>query len=137
MRTKKVFCVSERSLIQTIGRGCTQRQGGAQFFMPMLGPDRWTGLLVKLIVVVRNSWRTIQAQGIVPVSISKTINDVMEGARVTSGGSKRSTKTGISRQETTEIPQSPKALGKLLAELEKRMLDHAQNLEFEEAAAVS
>jgi excinuclease ABC subunit B len=32
------------------------------------------------------------------------------------------------------IPDNPKALGKLLAQMEKQMLDHAQNLEFEEAA---
>ncbi len=132
---KEGFLRSERSLIQTIGRAARNVRGRA-----ILYADARTGSMDRAIGETnRRRAKQLahnQAQGIVPVSISKTINDVMEGARVTSGGSKRSTKTGISRQETTEIPQSPKALGKLLAELEKRMLDHAQNLEFEEAAAV-
>ena len=34
------------------------------------------------------------------------------------------------------VPDNPKALGKLLEQMEKQMLDHAHNLEFEEAAAL-
>jgi excinuclease ABC subunit B len=60
----------------------------------------------------------------------------MEGARVSPGAAKGSTRRGKQRIEVIEIPESPKALGKLLDKLEKKMLDHAQNLEFEEAAAV-
>ena len=56
----------------------------------------------------------------------------MEGARVVPGKAKRS---GRGKGEAPiEIPTNAKALGKLLAKLEKQMLDHAQNLEFEEAA---
>jgi len=35
-----------------------------------------------------------------------------------------------------EVPEDPKALGKLLKRLEKQMLEHARNLEFEQAAEV-
>jgi excinuclease ABC subunit B len=58
----------------------------------------------------------------------------MEGAR--SSAPKRG--KGAGKKGTgaapVVIPDNPKALGKLLAQMEKQMLDHAQNLEFEEAA---
>ena len=34
------------------------------------------------------------------------------------------------------VPDNPKALGRMLEKMEKQMLDHAQNLEFEEAASL-
>ena len=57
----------------------------------------------------------------------------MEGARTTPGGPKRGNRAAKSKDKLV-IPDDPKALGKLLQKLEKQMLDHAQNLEFEEAA---
>ena len=75
-----------------------------------------------------------EAHGIVPQTINKRIADVMEGAR--SSAPKRGNgagKKGASAPPVV-IPDNPKALGKLLAQMEKQMLDHAQNLEFEEAA---
>ena len=40
------------------------------------------------------------------------------------------------RSNPVVVPDNHKALGKLLAQMEKQMFDHAQNLEFEEAAAM-
>jgi len=40
------------------------------------------------------------------------------------------------RGAKVEVPEDPKALGKLLKRLEKQMLEHARNLEFEQAAEV-
>jgi excinuclease ABC subunit B len=77
-----------------------------------------------------------EEHGIVPRTITKRIADVMEGARSTSPKrGKGATKKGAA-PKAVAIPDSPKALGKLLAQMEKQMLDHAQNLEFEEAAAL-
>ena len=60
----------------------------------------------------------------------------MEGARVAPGAPKRSSRQAGRKDAAVEVPTDPKALGKLLEQLEKQMLDHAQNLEFEEAAAI-
>ena len=40
------------------------------------------------------------------------------------------------QRATRVVDSDPKALGKLLGDLEEKMYDHAKNLEFEEAAAV-
>ena len=60
----------------------------------------------------------------------------MEGARVAPGTPKRSRRQASRGEDKVEVPTDPKALGKLLDSLEKQMLEHAQNLEFEEAAAI-
>ena len=77
--------------------------------------------------------------GIVPRSVSKQIADVMEGARAAPGAAKAAGRSGRQAKrgaQAIEVPKDPKALGKLLEKLEKQMLDHAQNLEFEDAAKV-
>ena len=73
---------------------------------------------------------------ITPKTISKNVADVMEGAR-----SQEMVKRKVSGRNKTKgdfivIPREPKEMGKLLMELEKKMLKHAQDLEFEEAAQV-
>jgi excinuclease ABC subunit B len=61
---------------------------------------------------------------------------VMEGARSMSPKrGKGATKKGTAAKPVV-VPDNPKALGKLLEKMEKQMLDHAQNLEFEEAASL-
>ncbi len=77
-----------------------------------------------------------EAHGITPRTIEKQIADVMEGARAPAPGAVRRKGAGPARgsAERIEVPEDPKAFGRLLAELEERMLEHARNLEFEEAA---
>ena len=72
--------------------------------------------------------------GITPKSVSKKIADIMEGARSAAPGAAKGRKGKA--VQPVEVPDSPKALGKLLAQLEKKMLKHAQDLEFEQAAQV-
>ena len=132
---KEGFLRSERSLIQTIGRAARNVHGRA-----ILYGDNITGSMERAIdETTRRRDKQIAhnaKHGITPRTVVKKVSDVMEGARVSPGASKGSTRRGKSRTETITIPQSAKALGKLLDKLEKKMLDHAQNLEFEEAAAV-
>ncbi len=62
----------------------------------------------------------------------------MEGARtseVFSGGRKQKVAASGKDYERS-TPKDPKAFGKLLKQLENQMLEHAKNLEFEEAAHV-
>ena len=71
---------------------------------------------------------------ITPKSVTKKVADIMEGARSAGPGAAKGRKGKAVQQ--LEIPDNPKALGKLMAQLEKQMLKHAQDLEFEQAAQV-
>ena len=130
---KEGFLRSEGSLIQTMGRAARNAQGRV-----ILYADKVTGSMQRAMdETQRRREKQLaynEAHGIVPQTINKRIADVMEGAR--SSAPKRgkgAEKKGASAPPVV-IPDNPKALGKLLAQMEKQMLDHAQNLEFEEAA---
>ncbi len=132
---KEGFLRSEGSLIQTIGRAARNVDGRA-----ILYADQMTGSMERAIgETTRRREKQLahnEEHGITPRSISKQIADIMEGARVAPGAPKRSRRQAGRGADKVEIPADPKALGKLLDDLEKQMLDHAQNLEFEEAAAI-
>ena len=72
-----------------------------------------------------------QAQGITPRSVVKQVRDMIEGAI-----SAKSAKDDLQRaQAAAEVEaMSEKDLGKRIKLLEKQMLEHARNLEFEKAA---
>ena len=139
---KEGFLRAERSLIQTIGRAARNLHGRA-----ILYADDVTGSMRRAIDET-NRRRDKQLafnekHGIVPRTVSKAVADVMEGAREAPGAAR--TKRGRARQEAKPTPATQaarersgdaKALGKLLAELEEKMMAHAKNLEFEEAAAL-
>jgi excinuclease ABC subunit B len=130
---KEGFLRSEGSLIQTMGRAARNAHGRV-----ILYADQITGSMRRAMdETERRRVKQIahnEEHGIVPRTITKRIADVMEGARSTSPKrGKGAGKKGASAAPLV-IPDNPKALGKLLAQMEKQMLDHAQNLEFEEAA---
>ena len=132
---KEGFLRSEGSLIQTMGRAARNAHGRV-----ILYADQITGSMRRAMdETERRRVKQLahnEEHGIVPRTITKRIADVMEGARSTSPKrGKGATKKGAA-PKAVAIPDSPKALGKLLAQMEKQMLDHAQNLEFEEAAAL-
>ena len=130
---KEGFLRSEGSLIQTIGRAARNVNGRA-----ILYADKKTGSMERAIGETERR-RTKQLahnleHGITPKSVSKKIADIMEGARSAAPGAAKGRKGEA--VQPVEVPDSPKALGKLLAQLEKKMLKHAQDLEFEQAAQV-
>jgi len=134
---KEGFLRAERSLIQTIGRAARNINGRA-----ILYADHMTGSM-DMAIGETNRRRDKQiafneAHGITPQTIRKQIADIMEGARTAGPGSARGRGRGSERRREAEVlrelPDDPKALGKLMKELETRMLEHARNLEFEEAA---
>ncbi len=130
---KEGFLRSEGSLIQTMGRAARNAQGRV-----ILYADKVTGSMQRAMdETQRRREKQIahnEEHGITPQTINKRIADVMEGAR--SSAPKRGKGAGKKGTDAAPvvIPDNPKALGKLLAQMEKQMLDHAQNLEFEEAA---
>ena len=130
---KEGFLRSEGSLIQTMGRAARNAQGRV-----ILYADTVTGSMQRAMdETQRRREKQLaynKAHGIVPQTINKRIADVMEGARSSSPKrGKGAGKKGASAAPVV-VPDNPKALGKLLAQMEKQMLEHAQNLEFEEAA---
>ncbi len=128
---KEGFLRSERSLIQTIGRAARHVQGKA-----ILYADRITGSMERAINETQRRREKQQAynkkRGITPKGITKAIKDILEGAR-----SESRLQTDAQAKDTLVNDVSaltPKALAKQIKQLEKEMLQHAKNLEFEEAA---
>ncbi|MGB5246720.1 MAG: excinuclease ABC subunit UvrB [Woeseia sp.] len=126
---KEGFLRSERSLIQTIGRAARNLNGKA-----LLYADRMTGSMERAIEETsRRRERQVahnELHGIEPASIIKKVADIMESGR------QRSTKDDRKAAERGAIyaAKSPEQLLKSALTLEKQMLRHARDLEFEEAA---
>jgi excinuclease ABC subunit B len=128
---KEGFLRSERSLIQTIGRAARNLNGKA-----ILYADSITRSMAAAIGETERRRAKQQAfneeHGIVPKGLNKRITDVMDLDGTKRVGSKRA-------KEKTPVPThlpSAKELSHQIDELEKVMLNHARNLEFEQAAAV-
>ncbi len=126
---KEGFLRSERSLIQTIGRAARNIHGTA-----ILYADRVTGSMQRALDETnrRREKQTLynQEHSITPKSIVKQVADVMEAAYPVPG---RTGRKAADRKGVYEV-MSPAQLLKRAAKLEKKMLKHARDLEFEEAA---
>ena len=131
---KEGFLRAARSLIQIIGRAARNANGKA-----ILYANTITGSMQRAIdETERRRKRQINfnvKHGIVPQTVHKGIADVMEGARSEfTSKSKRSRRKDSQAVTPQRVPDDPKALGKLLAEIERDMYKHADQMEFEEAA---
>ncbi|MGB5475365.1 MAG: excinuclease ABC subunit UvrB [Gammaproteobacteria bacterium] len=128
---KEGFLRSDRSLIQTIGRAARHLHGKA-----ILYADRITGSMARAMDETERRRDTQlahnKAQGITPRSISKSITDIMEGARGTMASAQGFAKVAEDLVQYGRM--SPAQLAKEVARLEQEMYEHARNLEFEEAA---
>jgi len=129
---KEGFLRSERSLIQTIGRAARNLNGKA-----ILYADQLTDSMKQAIGETdRRRARQVAhnlAEGITPVSIVKRVKDMIDG--VYSEKSARDDRKAALEAAATES-MSEKDLGKRIKLLEKQMLEHARNLEFEKAARI-
>jgi len=129
---KEGFLRSERSLIQTIGRAARNLNG-----MAILYADRVTDSMRKAIdETERRRAKQIAfntANGITPIGIKKSIRDMIDGVY----SPQQARESLDSEQQTAKVEaMSEKQIGKEIKRLEKLMLDHAKNLEFEKAAQV-
>jgi excinuclease ABC subunit B len=129
---KEGFLRSDRSLIQTIGRAARNLNGKA-----ILYADKVTDSMQRAIDETERR-RTKQIafnleHGITPRSIQKEVKELIDG--VYSEKSKGDDLKAAQAAAEVEA-MSEKDLGKRIKLLEKQMLDHAKNLEFEKAARV-
>ncbi|MGO2497709.1 MAG: excinuclease ABC subunit UvrB [Vibrio litoralis] len=134
---KEGFLRSERSLIQTIGRAARNVQGKA-----ILYGDSITKSMRKAIDETERR-RAKQQQynedmGTTPQALKKSIQDIMELGHVgTRKGKKDSNVISLSKvaEQAAEYQAlTPQQLEKQISQLESEMYQHAQNLEFEQAA---
>ena len=127
---KEGFLRGERALIQTIGRAARNAKGKAILYAAHITRS----MQAAMDETARRREKQQQyneAHGITPQTIRKKIPDVMEGAHVAI----KAKKAHRERDKET-MPTDPKAAAKLIKQLEKEMLTHAKNLEFEQAAAL-
>jgi len=129
---KEGFLRAERSLIQTIGRAARNLNGKA-----ILYADKMTDSMQKAIdETERRRAKQIAhnlAMGIVPKALNKKVRDLIDGV-VSAKTENDEIKAAKAAAEFEAM--SEKDLGKRIKALEKQMLDHARNLEFEKAARV-
>ncbi len=132
---KEGFLRSERSLIQTIGRAARNLHGRA-----ILYADRMTDSMTKAIGETERR-RTKQvahnlAMGITPRSIVKEVRDLIDGVYSEKAGkeAERLELAAVQRAKVEEM--SEKDISKAIKQLEKQMMEHAKNLDFEKAAQV-
>ena len=126
---KEGFLRSERSLIQTIGRAARNLSGKA-----ILYGDRVTESMRKAISETeRRRGKQIQhnlEQGITPRGVFKEVKDLIDGVYSEKSGKDAQ----LAAQSASIDAMSEKELSKEIKRLEKQMMEHAKNLEFESAA---
>ena len=132
---KEGFLRAERSLIQTIGRAARNVRGKA-----ILYADRVTESMKKAMgETERRRARQIAfnaEHGITPRGIVKEVRDLIDGVYSEKSG-RDAERMGAAigeRRQIKETALSEKDLAREIKRLEKQMLEHARNLEFEQAA---
>lgn len=133
---KEGFLRSERSLIQTIGRAARNLNGKA-----ILYGDRITPSMARAMGETERRREKQQAfnerNGITPQGLNKAVADILDvGGRVSNKGRQKSKGRKVAESEASYQVHSPAEAEQKMRELEQQMYQHAQNLEFEEAAAI-
>ncbi len=132
---KEGFLRSERSLIQTIGRAARNLNGRA-----ILYGDKITESMRKAIgETERRRHKQVEhnlAHGITPRSIVKQVKDLIDGVYSEKAGreAERLEQDALQRAKVEDM--SEKDIAREIKRLEKLMMEHARNLEFEKAARV-
>ena len=127
---KEGFLRSARSLIQTIGRAARHLNGTA-----ILYADVMTDSMKRAIgETERRRAKQIaynEQRGITPTGVQKRIKDLIDGvydAEDAAAGLK------AAQEEARYETMSERQIAREIRQLEKQMLEHAKNLEFEKAA---
>ena len=129
---KEGFLRSQRSLIQTIGRAARNIDGIA-----ILYADKETRSM-KLAIQETKRRREKQEifnlnNGVIPKMISKNVKELIDGNMPAQTNCNEDLVDDLN-EPSVSIKLDQKSISKELVRLEKRMLEHARNLEFEKAA---
>jgi excinuclease ABC subunit B len=132
---KEGFLRSERSLIQTIGRAARNVEGRA-----ILYADKVTESMKRAIgETERRRVKQVAhnlAMGITPRSIVKQVKDLIDGVYSEKAGREAEKLEREAMQRAQVEDMSAKEISREIKRLERLMLEHARNLEFERAAHV-
>ncbi|WP_066151411.1 MULTISPECIES: excinuclease ABC subunit UvrB [Hydrogenophaga] len=132
---KEGFLRAERSLIQTIGRAARNLNGKA-----ILYADRITDSMKRAMdETERRRAKQIafnEANGITPKGVVKRIKDLIDGVYSEKAGREADRLAAASAQKADLEALDEKDAAREIKRLEKQMLEHARNLEFEKAASV-
>ena len=130
---KEGFLRAERSLIQTIGRAARNAGGKA-----ILYADVITKSMKKAMdETQRRRDKQIaynEAHGITPRTIVKQVKDLIDGVYSEKSGQEAERLEQAALQKARAQDMTEKDIAKAIKLLEKQMLEHARNLEFEKAA---
>lgn len=125
---KEGFLRSERSLIQTIGRAARNINGHA-----ILYADRITDSMARAMSETeRRRKKQLQfneEHGITARGVNKAVREMIDGVFAPDS------REVVEDDVPAEILSDEKRLSREIRRLEKKMMDHARNLEFEQAAA--
>ena len=132
---KEGFLRAERSLIQTIGRAARNAGGKA-----ILYADVVTKSMKKAMdETLRRREKQIafnEVHGITPRTIIKQVKDLIDGVYSEKSGQEAERLEQAALQKAKIEDMSEKDIAKAIKQLEKQMMEHARNLEFEKAARV-
>ncbi len=127
---KEGFLRSERSLIQTIGRAARHLNGTA-----ILYADVMTDSMRRAIGETdrRRAKQLVfnESRGITPKGVIKRIKDLIDGVYDTE---QAAIELAAAQAGARYEAMSEKQIAREVKQLEKKMLEHARNLEFEQAA---
>jgi excinuclease ABC subunit B len=132
---KEGFLRSERSLIQTIGRAARNLEGRA-----ILYADKITDSMARAMGETQRRRAKQVAhnleRGITPKAIVKKVRDLIDGVYSEKAGkeAERLERDAVARAQVEDM--SEKDVSREIKRLEKLMMEHARNLEFEKAARV-
>jgi excinuclease ABC subunit B len=130
---KEGFLRSERALIQTMGRAARNINGKA-----ILYADKITGSMQRAMDETDRRREKQEAfnrdNNITPVGIVKRVTDVMDVGYGSNFNQRQSHSDKVAEATKEYKGLSAKQLSKALKKLENTMYEHAQNLEFEDAA---
>nr|WP_315848348.1 excinuclease ABC subunit UvrB [uncultured Rhodoferax sp.] len=132
---KEGFLRSERSLIQTIGRAARNLEGRA-----ILYADKITDSMERAIGETERRRKKQIAhnleRGITPRAIVKKVRDLIDGVYSEKAGKEADRLERDAQQRAQVEDMSEKDISREIKRLEKLMMEHARNLEFEKAARV-
>jgi excinuclease ABC subunit B len=130
---KEGFLRAERSLIQTIGRAARNASGKAILYADVITKSMKKAMDETLrrreIQIAYNA-----EHGITPRTIIKQVKDLIDGVYSEKSGQEAERLEQAALQRAKVEDMSEKDIAKAIKQLEKQMMEHARNLEFEKAA---